>query len=298
MDLNGSRHMPTEGNEKIAAALEKSGLREVPAAMLTLSDEAKMLFGQAGTDKLQNDTEKFFQTDMAARLAYGGSDEFAVYGNDQWLVFSKFLYDTGFYDDMSNEDMKDTEQILMKITDEMDNVFMSGHNPGIDLNQFHSRQLDSHEARLELESSAAALQYFSENLLDKANKADFDKLIDKYYAHNTKVLNNDYASIKEKFLLGRSKLPGATKERFDVITHGPEEINNFTTEISDLFKLIDKENLTGILQQVRERFLTFMMGKGDDNMLREIITDHSEEMFGGIDDYWSGLVETVDKKIK
>ena len=257
MYQNVNRHIQAKGKVKITARLNKSSLQESPAAKMTLS------------------YKEFYQTEMAARLNDVGSDEFVVYGNDQWLVFSKFLYDIGLYDKMSGEDIKTMEQLLMNITDELDNVFMWGHNAQLD---FHGELLDLYEARLGLESSAAALRYFAENLIDKTNKGDFVKLIDKYYTHNNKILT----SIEGKIISDCSRLSGAN-DRFNMIIHSREEIDNFTMEISDLFRNIDKENLTDILQQVRDRVLVFMMGEVDNEKL------HS------MNDYWSDLVETVEK---
>ncbi len=269
MYQNVNRHMQAKGKVKITARLNKSSLQEKPAAKMTLS------------------YKEFYQTEMAARLNDVGSDEFVVYGNDQWLVFNKFLYDTGLYDKMSGEDIKTMEQLLMNITDELDNVFMWGHNAQLD---FHGKLLDLYEARLGLESSVTALRYFAENLIDKTNKGDFVKLIDKYYTHNNKILT----SIEEKIISDCSRLSGAN-DRFNMIIHSREEIDNFTMEISNLFRNIDKENLTDILQQVRDRVLVFMMGEVDNEKLKGFIINHASEMFGSMNDYWSDLVETVEK---
>ena len=203
--------------EKIAKKLESIGLQERPAVLVSLSDEAKSLFAQNGTNKIEHDIEELYQKHRAARIReFGEDDEFALKGNDQWLVFSEFLSGNGFYDNMSDEAVKNTEQVLMEITDGMDDVFSWGHQVGMDLyDQILGEQLDSNEARVELESSIAALRYFSENLLDKANKEGFNKLIDKYYKHNSEVLNSGYASIEEKFNLGRSRLSDAIKERLE-----------------------------------------------------------------------------------
>ena len=192
-------------------------MQERPAVLVSLSDEAKSLFAQNGTNKMEHDIEELYQKHREARIReFGEDDEFALKGNDQWLVFSEFLSSNGFYDNMSDEAVKNTEQVLMEITDGMDDVFSWGHQVGMDLyDQILGEQLDSNEARVELESSIAALRYFSENLLDKANKEGFNKLIDKYYKHNSEVLNSGYASIEEKFNLGRSRLSDAIKERLE-----------------------------------------------------------------------------------
>lgn len=306
--------------EKIAAKLENIGLQELPAVLVSLSDEAKSLFAQNGIDKLKNDVEELYQKGELTRIQQnGGANEFAIKGNDQWLVFSEFLYINGFYDNMSDEAVKNTEQMLMKITDGMDNVFSWGHHIGIDLyDQLHGEQLDSNEARVELESSAAALRYFSENLLVKANKKGFDELINKYYIHNLEILNNGYASIEEKFNLGRSRLPNTIKEQLEIerlncpeslrseqaahdlkirdilgsITHSKEEINNYIIDISGLFAMMNqKNNFDDILNRVKGCFLMFVTKNSDNNELEEYVLKHSEDVFKNIDNYWSELMK-------
>lgn len=308
---------------KVAAAFEEMGFKVLPAAELSLSDEAKRLLFHDGMEKTKHDMEEIFQKQREARIQeYGEDDVFAIKGNDQWLVFSEFLYNNRFYDNMSDEAVKNTEQVLMEITDGMDDVFSWGHQVGMDLyDQILGEQLDSNGARVEMESSIAALRYFSENLLDKANKESFNELIDKYYKHNSDVLNNGYASIEEKFNLGRSRLPDATKERLETerlkhpadvrneqaaqdlkfrdilgsITHSEEEINNYILDISDLFATINQENnFDNILNSVRERFLIFVTNKSDNNDLKGYVLKRSEDMFMNINNYWTKLIKLAE----
>lgn len=302
---------------KIAEKLEKMGFREEPATLLSLSEEAKMLLGQAGADKLQADTEELYQKDAAARAEYG-DNEFAVNGNDQWIVFSKYLYDHGFYDDMSDEDLENAEHVLMQITDGMDSVFSSGHRVGIDLHsEFQGEQLDSQEARLELESSTAALRYFSDNLLDSADKAGFDALIDKYYTHNSEILDDGYASIEEKFNRAISRLPDAAKRRaarerllrpdsraaedwalrniLGGTTHSTEETKEYGGEISDLFAGMNRGDQASILRQAKDVFLRFAANGSDNKAVAEFVEEHAEDVFDRIQVYWSGVTK-IDLK--
>lgn len=102
---NSMRSAPMTKMQEVTAELEKIGFQEIPA-VVSLSDKAKMLFADSAVDKLQNDREELYQKAMATRLKNEGTDEFAVNGNDQWLVFSNFLHNVGFYDEMSNEHLK------------------------------------------------------------------------------------------------------------------------------------------------------------------------------------------------
>lgn len=312
--LNDANRMET-----VSDGFRNLGLQVLPAAILSLSDEAKSLLSQNGLDKMTHDVEELYQKHRESRIReFGETDEFALKGNDQWLVFSEFLYKNGFYDDMSNEDVKNSEQILMEITDGMDDVFSWKHQIGIDLyDQLLGEQLDSNEARVELESSFAALRYFSENLLTGANKEGFDELINKYYTHNSEILNNGYTSIQEGIFLGRSKLPDHIKERLETerfnyprneqaeregnawdilgsITNSEEEINNYINDISSLFATMNQENnFADILSKVKERFLMFVTNKTDNIDLKDYVLKRSEDTFANINNYWSHLTELV-----
>ncbi|ADY55519.1 hypothetical protein Sgly_1201 [Syntrophobotulus glycolicus DSM 8271] len=319
---NSMRSAPMTKMQEVTAELEKIGFQEIPA-VVSLSDKAKMLFADSAVDKLQNDREELYQKAMATRLKNEGTDEFAVNGNDQWLVFSNFLHNVGFYDEMSNEHLKKTEQILMKITDGMDDVFSWEHHVGFDLSdQFHGEQLDSHEARVELESSTAALRYFSENLLDGEIKTGFDELIKKCDIHNSAILNDGYSSIEEKFRSGRSQLSADTKGKLEAerlrqpeslrseqaakdleigdilgsMTSITEEINAYTAEIADLFSSLNQENQVDIFNQVKKRFFAFVIKDSDNEALKEFVMRHSDHVFNNINNYWSDLMKRVEEE--
>ncbi len=306
-------------NGRITEEIEKRGIADNPAVSVSLSEESKrLLLSKEGADKLQKDVEELYQKNAAAQIENGSTDEFAVKGTDQWLIFSEYLYKNGFYDNMSDEEVKNTEQLLMQVTDGMDDVFSWEHNAGIDLyDEFHGKQLDSGEANLELESSTAALKYFSENLVDETDRAGFNELIDKYYSHNSDLLNDGYMSIEEKFNVGRSRLPEGVKEKLEKkrsaenqrseqaakelairdilggITHSAEDSKSNNSEIASLFAQMNQENQSNIMQQIKDKFLKFVTNGSDNEAVKEHINKHAEHVFSNINDYWTELMKAV-----
>jgi len=101
--------------------------------------------------------EKFFHVENA-----DPSDIFSYRPRDQWLVFSQYLHESKYFDSLSNEELKKVESILQHITDGMDSL---AKNAGINLFGIKKQQLNSYEAHLELASSTAALQHFSDTFL-------------------------------------------------------------------------------------------------------------------------------------
>lgn len=101
----------------------------------------------------------------------------------QAYVIIEQLSKTGFFDNMSDEEVQEKENLLISMTYGMNSIRGSA---GSSLNQFS--QLSSAAARFELESSTAALKQFSKKHIPEEMQKDFNSLIDKYYEHNTKAL--------------------------------------------------------------------------------------------------------------
>lgn len=147
---------------------------------LTLSNEIKQVQGL-----VQMTTEEFFSKDINVQNA-NPSDIFSYRPQDQWLIFSQYLHESKYFDSLSDEELKKMESILQHITDGMDSL---ARYAGINLFRIKKKQLNSYEAQLELASSTAALQYFSDTFLSGDVKNGFDQLIQDYVCHNTKKSN-------------------------------------------------------------------------------------------------------------
>lgn len=96
----------------------------------------------------------------------------------QWQVFDQNLRQHGFYDNMSDEEIKKTEDLLKSITYRVDSIH--------DLTDFDRHLSDmSHEAaRLEFLSSISALNYFADTYLSGDAKDSFKSLIKNYEDYN------------------------------------------------------------------------------------------------------------------
>lgn len=120
------------------------------------------------------------------------NDSFGRIGT-YFSVFSGALSEMGFYDNLSDEETLQMECLLGGITYSMNSLFGGLQEEGA-----LCGELSSHAARLELESSTAALRQFSEKFVPSDMRERFDGLIDEYYERNAKGLEG-YRSSWEEF---------------------------------------------------------------------------------------------------
>lgn len=132
-------------------------------------------------------------------------------GTRQWQVFSEQLYKSGFFEEMSDEEVLKTEQLLIQITSSADTFhscrslsasplkrvsdLICSNRDRIDWNTY--KDMSGDEWRLLLESSKAALQRFNEKYVPEAQKSEFSSLIDQFYQYNSSLLEG-YQSPNER----------------------------------------------------------------------------------------------------
>lgn len=270
-------------------------IRNGEAYKITLSDEIKQVQGL-----MSMTVEEFFSKDINVQNA-DPTDIFSYRPQDQWLVFSQYLHESKHFDSLSDEELKEVESILQHITDGMDSL---AKYAGINLFGIKKQQLNSYEAHLELASSTAALQHFSDMFLSGDVKAGFDQLIQDYVRHNTKKVM-DYQSVEERFYAARAKikplnapltyeqsrhLSMTNKLGKTIYTH--EEIESVIKNYQEMFKDIkNEEDLSSALLKAKEQLLAFVT-KGispkdaDYQLAKDFVTQRSDDTFKRIENYW------------
>lgn len=270
------------------------------AYKITLSDEIKQVQGMMGMT-----IEEFYAMDINVKNA-DPSDVFSYRPQDQWLVFSQYLHESKYFDSLSDEDLVKVESLLQHITDGLDSL--SGY-AGINLFGIRKRQLNSYEAHLELASSTAALQHFSDTFLSSDVKIGFDQLIQDYVRHNTKKVI-DYQSIEERFYAARAKLNSLNApltyqqarhlrvtNKLGKTIYTDEEIKSMIENYQGMFKEIkNKADLSSVLLKTKEQLVEFVT-KGispkdaDYQLARDFVTKRSNDTFKRIENYWQMLLQ-------
>ncbi|MFB7155835.1 hypothetical protein [Lysinibacillus sp. NPDC056232] len=280
--------------------------RDGKAYTLTLSDEVKYL--KAMTEK------EIAEMDMLS-VNPDPSDIFSYRPQDQWLIFSQYLSDTGFFTGKDTRTIDEIENMLVDITDGLDNLDIS-QMKGRDIKAGRTpiaQELSSTEAQLELAASTTALKFFSEKYLTGDMKQGFDDLIDQYVKHNeSRVIN--HASQEEKFYRGRAKVfemrgmdtstLKAERKKDLTITNKLGKTNYTIAEITEMIEsykekfstLKNQSEVDALMSQIQKQYLEFAT-KGIspydkvDEAAKGFIQDKSEKTFNRIADYWKKLLE-------
>jgi len=275
-------------------------IKDGKAYKLTISDEIKQV-----QDLISMTAEELFLKDINMQNA-DPDDIFSYRPQDQWLVFSQYLHESKYFDSLSDEELMKAESILQHITDGMDSL---AEYSGINLFGISKQQLNSYEAHLELASSQAALQYFSDKFLSGDIKSGFDQLIQNYVRHNTgKVMN--YKSIEEIFYAARSKIkqpnaPLSYKQaqrlsmtnKLGKTIYSHEEIESVIKNYQEMFSNINNEDdLSSVLLKTKELLLKFVT-KGisskdaDYQSAKEFVAQQSSDTFKRIENCWQMLLQ-------
>lgn len=276
------------------AGLDVSFTKDGSAVKLTLSKEYI---------EFESSVNELLEKDLNVQRA-NPDDIFSYRPKDQWMVFSQFLYDEGFFDSISKEEMNQTEALLQKITAGLDSVVQHGIDFSGDTVK---TQLDSYETQLELASSISALSFFSEKFLSGEIKKGFDSLIIDYANHNTKNLEN-YKSIEETFFKARSKLsplnvslsPQAAKDlaitnKLGKTDYSKAEAAAITQEYTEMFETMKERRDTSILREVRENLLEYVLKGIPKNDLeyaaaKKFVNSRVEDTFNRLGSYWEALL--------
>ena len=328
MEAKQGAYLKKTSNKEMEKILEK-GQKIVDS--LVLSDEGKKLSAEkAQKETMENEEGKKEQgftgfpesgkIDMyeillrqQKEVAAGreATDEFWENPTNQWLNFTKYLDQRGFYENRIDEDVKKFENLLSEITNGMD--FLTGlqFNTGfMDVRgSFHSGPrpyMSKAEAIASLESSTNALSYIAEKLLPDDQKEGFSKLIDLYKSHNEKIIEdykNPFEGMeraiglsieKRKDHFGASLKPVEEAKYQSMkakITKTDKAYKNYWKAISEEFRRYNESQDDAILKSVKEIYLNFVTDNTKDVNFRNYMMKKAESTFSHIEHCWKRILE-------
>ena len=126
--------------------------REMLGTSVEISEESKEFMAGVAERKAAQIAEREAARTAESGNAFNGTGDF----KQQYLVLSENLYNNGFYDNLSDDEVRDMEQMLKDITSGMESINGSG------LNRNFSTEMSHEAAKLELISSVNALNYFAD----------------------------------------------------------------------------------------------------------------------------------------
>lgn len=232
----------------------------------------------------------------AVKEKFGESDSFRVNGNQQWIVFSKKLYDSGFFEGKSDEEIQEIDSLLQQFTNGLDsfnlrtyikdyaetailsrpiNEMIPGHSTAHSgLSRETTYYMTKKDWETELESSTKALQYFCNTFVPEEYQNEFGGLIEQFYAFNSQSLEN-YQSPYE--LTGIPYLAGVTERG------GQESEQEDDESMSDsAFTPQTKKNTNNYMDTIRAFFSQLASSKGKDRQyfLNHFLTDIQNNELG------------------
>ena len=252
---------------------------------------------------------------------------------NQWLIFSQKLSDSGFYENMSDQEVKAMEHVLGRITGGMDGLSSVLYKTGLsfhvhgeaeenDAAGFNYLKETSGTLSLDLESSVAALQYFSETYIsDEKLKEEFCGLIDQYELHNSRILEG-YQSPSEKMqaftadvyagkyqgsaLLhryGQAAAGRSVEEReagtyLGSVTHTDQEKENFKKESVLLFEQLKQgvSDWNTVWKRLEKTLVDYTSGNSQKESVRKEVMNQAASGFDRMQSYWSLLLGNGKKE--
>ena len=175
--FTGAYNKRVEQNKsKVSAGVQRAEHKDTMTAKeylgssVEISEESKEFMAGVAERKAAQIAEKEAAKAAEGGNAFNGTGDF----KQQYLVLSENLYNNGFYDKLSDEEVRDTEQMLKDITSGMESINGSG------LNRNFSTDMSHEAAKLDLISSVNALNYFADKYVPEEMRDSFKDIIKQY----------------------------------------------------------------------------------------------------------------------
>jgi len=280
------------------------------------------LCSEAGYEKMRKDTEDLYIKNAMHQkeLAKNHPDNvFWKNTGNQWLIFSEQLYHDGFYENMTDEEVKQAEDLLAKITAGMDHLSRSMYQTGIEFSDYYGHGsnyfMSSGEVTLELESATQALTYFGQNYVASDKQEAFQGLIGQFYQHNAEIISG-YQSPVESFNKAIHAMHAGQYANSQVLSASGQAMKNNNTGIqasiylggvsysanlqaqysSDLSKLFEMLGGTGkefsdLWKQIEETLADYTTNNSSNQEIRAYVLEQAGYTFNRIQNYWSELLQ-------
>lgn len=267
-------------------------------ASVTFSEESKsFLIGVEERKAAQQAAKEAIDKEYSGN-AFVGTGDF----KQQYLVFSENLYNNGFYDNMSDDEVKKMEDMLKSITSGMDSI------NGNCLSTDPITAMSHEAAKLDFISSVNALNYFAEKYVPEEMRESFKELINQYESYNgAKVAahkniydmrDESMSKISAPNAVNVSELVKKTQEdtkasqEIGKVTHTEEEEKANKQDYQALFDqlLSNKRNINDIFADLKDTFTNFVSGGSKNSTVLALINSRNIGSINSMFDYWSKLL--------
>lgn len=272
--------------------------REMLGTSVEISEESKEFMAGVAERKAAQIAER-----EAARAAEAESGNAFIGTGDfkqQYLVLSENLYNNGFYDKLSDDEVRDMEQMLKDITSGMESINGSG------LNRNFSTEMSHEAAKLELISSVNALNYFADKYVPEEMRDSFKEMIKQYESYNSKKVAA-HKSIYDLRDESMAKLPASNavnaaekKTQEDIkasmeigrVKHTEEQEQKNKEEYQLLFdSLMQKqESISNIFNSLQNMLVGYASGGSKNSNVLAMLNSRNLAAIHNMSAYWSRLL--------
>lgn len=270
--------------------------QEYLGTTVTISEESKNFMAGIADRKAAQREAKLAASQESAGNAFSGTGDL----RQQYLVFSENLYNNGFYNDMSDDEVKDTEDLLRQITSGMDSINS--------LTTLAEEEMSHEAAKLELSSSVNALNYFAETRVAEDIRDSFKELVKQYESYNSSKVavhknifdlrDESMSKIEEPNAVYVSdmvkKTQEATKASQEIgkVTHTQEQENANRQEIQSLFeKLMKKEaDVSSVFESLQNTLVSYASGGSKNSSVISLLQSRNSSAISNMAEYWKKLV--------
>ena len=272
--------------------------REKLGTSVEISEESKEFMAGVAERKAAQIAEREAARAAESGNAFNGTGDF----KQQYLVLSENLYNNGFYDNLSDDEVRDMEQMLKDITSGMESINGSG------LNRNFSTEMSHEAAKLELVSSVNALNYFADKYVPEEMRDSFKEMIKQYECYNSEKVAA-HKSIYDLRDESMAKMPAPnavnvsaavkktqedTKASMEIgrVKHTKEQEQENKDEYQTLFDSLMKkqDSVSNIFNSLQNTLVGYASGGSKNSNVLAMLNSRNLAAIHNMSDYWSRLL--------
>ena len=271
---------------------------EYLGATVSISEESKEFMAGIADRKAAQRAAKEAVSQEYSGNVFSGTGDF----KQQYLVLSENLYNNGFYDNLSDDEVQSMEGLLRQITSGMDSINGSG------LNINPENEMSHEAAKMELTSSVNALNYFADKYVPEEMRDSFKEVVKQYESYNSakvavhkniydmrdesmsKIAPPNAVSVSE--MVRKTQEETKASQEIGKVKHTKEEEKSNKQDIQALFEqLMKKESdVTSVFDSLQKTLVDYASGGSKNSAVTAMLQSRNNSAFANMADYWTKLL--------
>lgn len=222
----------------------------------------------------------------------------------QYLVFSEHLYNAGFYDGMSDDEVKQTEGLLRDITSSMDLISPNS------ITASSAASPSAAAAQIAYASSVEALNQFADSYLSGELQSSFRDLVMSYAAHNEPIVNTHHNAVDRQdqmlatfsgtrfYKADTPTTPDPAKAaaaRLGKIRLSAEKNMKMRDATFSFFRDVRAGHMSvnAAINKLKGSFLSYASDNHQDGDMRSLLIKRNSAVFRQVSAYWGILMQSA-----